>query len=88
MSGVEGLDRHRAAEMLASNPLFALLLQEMKDDAVATWKRCEGVGQREEMWMRYRCIEEIERRVESVIAEAKLQADRYRRAERREAVAR
>jgi|KBSSwiStaDraftv2_1062776.scaffolds.fasta_scaffold92445_2 hypothetical protein len=88
MSGVEGFDRHRAAEMLASNPLFALLLQEMKDDAVATWKRCEGVGQREEMWMRYRCIEEIERRVESVIAEAKLQADRYRRAERREAVAR
>jgi len=27
MSGVEGFDRHRAAEMLASNPLFALLLQ-------------------------------------------------------------
>jgi hypothetical protein len=75
MSGAEGFDRTRAAEMLASNPLFALLLQEMKDDAVATW-------------MRYRCIEEIERRVESVITEAKLQADRYRRAERREAAAR
>lgn len=81
-------DRMRAAEMLQSNPLFNLIMHEAKVDAVETWKRSDNPAQRETQWMRHKALEEIELRIQKILDDNRLEGERRRRAERREAAAR
>lgn len=80
-------DRLRAAEMLASNPLWSLLLADLKTDAVDTWRSSTTPAQREEMWQRHKVITDIETRLEQLLNEARIQQERQRKALRREQMA-
>lgn len=75
----DSFDRVRAAEMLASNPLFAMLMEELKADAVSTWRTSSNASQREEQWWRIYCIEELEKRLNHEIENGKLAAEKRRK---------
>lgn len=79
----DSFDRIRAAEMLASNPLFAMLIEELKADCVATWKGSTTPSQREEQWMRLYCFDEIEKKLNHEIENGKIAAEKRRKQQQR-----